>query len=360
MKYLFYLGHPAHFHLFKNIINNLKKNDHQIFIAIQSKDVLEYLISSEEYNYVNISITKRRKNFLSLIIRTVKKDLKLLKICRAFKPNLLISSAPEITHVGRILGIESLLVFEDDLKSVPLYAFFGAPFASTLLTPSSCVVENWSRKHVYYNGYHELAYLHNAHFKPNDSIYDILNIKRCERFVIMRFVSWFASHDYGQSGFCIDLKEKIVQELSKYARVFISAEDYLPPSLKKFQIEIPPERMHDALAFANLYVGEGATMASECAMLGTPAVYVNSISAGTLEEQEKYGLIYIFKDSQGVNEKVTEMIKIINLKEEWQKRRKKMLADKIDVTSFMVWFVENFPESVKIMKENPDSQMQFK
>ncbi len=38
-----------------------------------------------------------------------------------------------------------------------------------------------------------------------------------------------------------------------------------------------------------------------------------------------------------------------------------MLADKIDVTAFMVWFVENYPASVKVMQENPDeTQKQFR
>ena len=37
-----------------------------------------------------------------------------------------------------------------------------------------------------------------------------------------------------------------------------------------------------------------------------------------------------------------------------------MLADKIDVTAFLVWFVENYPQSFQIMKENPDYQLRFK
>lgn len=49
-----------------------------------------------------------------------------------------------------------------------------------------------------------------------------------------------------------------------------------------------------------------------------------------------------------------------NLKEEWQRRRQKMLSEKIDVTAFMVWFIENYPDSVKVMKENPDYQYNFK
>ena len=49
-----------------------------------------------------------------------------------------------------------------------------------------------------------------------------------------------------------------------------------------------------------------------------------------------------------------------NLKEEWQVRRQKMLVDKIDVSAFYVWFIENYPESARIMKENPDYQYRFK
>ena len=41
MKILFHLGHPAHFHLFKNTIKNLIKDGNKIFIIIQKKDVLE-------------------------------------------------------------------------------------------------------------------------------------------------------------------------------------------------------------------------------------------------------------------------------------------------------------------------------
>ena len=88
----------------------------------------------------------------------------------------------------------------------------------------------------------------------------------------------------------------MVTELSKIVKVFISSEAILPFELQKYILNIPPEKMHNVLAFANLYIGEGATMASECAMLGTPAIYVNSITAGTLEEQEKYGLIYFWNE----------------------------------------------------------------
>ena len=66
------------------------------------------------------------------------------------------------------------------------------------------------------------------------------------------------------------------------------------------------------------------------------------------------------KDQKLSIQKGIELLKQVNLKQDWEIRRKKMLSDKIDVTGFMIWLVENYPDSMKIMKENPDYQLQFK
>ncbi len=62
-------------------------------------------------------------------------------------------------------------------------------------------------------------------------------------------------------------------------------------------------------------------------------------------EKYKYGLTFGIKTSepQRLFDKIEELINTPNIKEEWQKRRQKMLSEKIDVTAFMVWFVENYP-----------------
>jgi len=48
------------------------------------------------------------------------------------------------------------------------------------------------------------------------------------------------------------------------------------------------------------------------------------------------------------------------LKSNTRAGRDKMLKEKINVTAFLVWFIENYPESAKIMKENPKYQYRFK
>jgi len=37
-----------------------------------------------------------------------------------------------------------------------------------------------------------------------------------------------------------------------------------------------------------------------------------------------------------------------------------MLSEKIDPTAFLIWFMENYPGSVKIVKNNPEFQSRFK
>jgi len=61
-----------------------------------------------------------------------------------------------------------------------------------------------------------------------------------------------------------------------------------------------------------------------------------------------------------VLKKALELIQTSNLKQNHQKLKEKILSGKIDVTSFMVWFIENYPNSVKVMKENSDYQIRFK
>jgi hypothetical protein len=99
-------------------------------------------------------------------------------------------------------------------------------------------------------------------------------------------------------------------------------------------------------------------------MLGIPSIRYSSFAGkiSVLEELEhNYQLTF------GVNPdnpellltKLEELLSIQNLKEIFRNRRLKMLSNKIDVTAFLVWFIENYPKSKQIMKEYPDYQYNF-
>jgi len=189
----------------------------------------------------------------------------------------------------------------------------------------------------------------------------MINIKNDENICVLRFVSWQAHHDKGQKGFSEKEKIELIKEVSKSSRVFISSEsESLSNELRPYLLNIHPAQMHSLLYYSDLYIGEGATMASECAVLGTPAIYFNSINAGTIEDQSNHGMVFHCKTYRAVLEKTNELLSKKNLKEESLMRRQKMLFDKIDMTAFLIWFVEKFPESARIIKENPNYQFNFR
>jgi len=246
----------------------------------------------------------------------------------------------------------------DDTEHVSLGHKLYTSFASTILTPST-FSKDFGEKHIKFKSLMELAYLHPNYFKPDESILKTLGVRDDQRFIIIRFVSWGASHDFGQSGLDNNTKEKIVDELSCNYKIFISSENHLPDKFKKYEINIPPDKIHDVLSKAYLYIGEGGTMASEAALLGTPSIYVNSLSMGYLEELERNDLLFSFRNPEGVLEKAKEILNNSNSKITWQRRREKIISENIDLTSFLVWFIENYPESFRQMKDDPDYQYNF-
>jgi predicted glycosyltransferase len=356
MRVLIDIGHPGHVHLFRPFAREMIKKGHKILFTCREKEFEIELLQSAGFDY--ISFGKKFSTKAGKIFGMFKFDLQEIRVARKFKPDIFLSHGSiYAAHAAFFLG-KPHISMEDtgNMEQVRLYL----PFTKVVLTPDSFHV-NLGKKQISYKGYHELAYLHPNRFIKDDSVKESLNLKVNDSFVLLRFISWNASHDVGQQGLTLEQKLKIVEYLKENnIRFFISAEGNLPNDLEKYRLSLSPERIHSLMYYAAMLISEGATMASESAVLGTPAIYINSMEAGTVNDQENRGLLFHFRSGNGVLEKVKDLLNIPDLKQQWQKRRDKMLADKIDVSAFLIWFVENYPDSYKIMKENPDYQMNFK
>ena len=356
MKILIDIGHPAHVHYFRNFIKIVEKHGHLVLIISRNKEIEQKLLRSYCIAYVDRG--KGANGFWGKFKYFFKAVYILYKKAKNFKPDILLSfGSPYLSFVSKIINKPHIMF--NDTEHAKLSHLLSDPFSKEIITPA-CYNKSLGGKQIRIKSFMELCYLHEKYFKPDSSILKLLGVKKDERYIILRFVSWNASHDVGQAGFNVKTKYELVKELSKFAKIFISSEEIIQENFKKYQIKIPPEKMHDALAFATLFIGEGATMASECTMLGIPAIYVNSLSAGTLEEQVRLGLLFSFRNSKGVLDKIRELLMDDDYKRKLHSKHIKMIKDQIDPTAFMVWFVENYPQSAKIMKENPEYQNRFK
>ncbi len=98
-----------------------------------------------------------------------------------------------------------------------------------------------------------------------------------------------------------------------------------------------------------MVVGESATMASEAACLGIPAVFISDTGRGyTTEQDQKYGLVKHYRLDQW--EEIIDTLTswtAQDLYAEWQQRRWKMLNEKIDVSAWMIDLIENYPDSIR-------------
>jgi len=361
MRILIDIGHPGHVHFFKHLHDRLCFNGHDLIVTLRSKEMAAVLL-----NYYRIKYSPtvgHAKNAFGKFLINLKRAYILFEIMRRNRIDISLGIADyPLAWAAKMLGSKSLIFTDTEHVGIDRYLTF--PFADSVVTPS-CYYDKVGEKQIEYDGYHELAYLHPNYFRPDRSVLKLLGLTLGEKYVIVRFVSWTASHDMGHSGIGLEMKRRAVKEFSKYARVFISSEKSLPDDLLPYKSPIRPEMMHSAQYYAALLYGESATMASECAVLGTPAIFVDNEGRGyTDEEEERYGMVFNFTESLEDQErsiiKGVGLLNTPNVKEDWQKKRTNLLSKTIDVTAFMVWLIENYPDSVKIMKENPKYQLRFK
>ncbi len=362
--YLFSLGHPAHFHMFKHTIHALKETGNMVVVVIRPKDVLEQLCINEGLPYYSIGKRPDKGGKLIRAAVVVRRFFAIVKVVRKEKPCMLIGSDGVMAYLGTLFRIPSFEFFDDDYGIIKLYAWSFFPFYSDLVCPNVTDAGRWQKKKTGYEGYQKLAYLHPNRFTLDKRVVEKY-FTTGKVYFLLRFAKLNAHHDGGIGGINSDVAHHLIEMLLPYGNVYITSERQLEPEFEQYRLHINPSDMHHILAFAKMYIGDSQSMAVEAAMLGVPSVRFNDFAGkiSVLEELEhKYGLTYgiTTANPQPLFSKIDELLSMSDLKEEFQRRRKTMLADKIDVAAFFVWFIENYPESAKIMKENPDYQFRFR
>ena len=331
------LGHPAHVHFYRNTIDELETRGHEVHVITKERPLAIGLLNA--YNIEHEVAGRWRiqhENPLKTGLSFFSFECDVINTVRQYSPEVVtgIGNIP-LAHASSIFDCTSLIFTDTEHAAFANGITF--PFSDYIYTPT-CFQLDVGENQIKYPSYHELAYLHPARFTPDPGVLDDVGISSDERFVILRTVAWNAIHDAGDSGF--DSIIEVVNEIEDQGvRVLITAEDDLPKSLKKYQISIEPHRIHNLQYYADLFLGESATMAAESAVLGTPSIFVSTVSLGYMEELEhEYGLVSNFSgERRQINAMNTAISILKNYDQElWDERRQTMLDDKIDTTDFIV------------------------
>jgi len=341
MNIVFEIGHPAHVHLFKHVIWALQKKGHSIQIIARKKDINLYLLDFYGFEYQLIG--ENRKQLHRKAIGHFRSIISTLGIVRRFKADVLVSTgSPSLSQVGKLTGTPHLSW--SDTEHADLLLKLLLPFTTIIATPS-CFMRKLGKNHIYYNGYHELAYIHPNYFEPDETVKELLGLEKDERFAIVRFVSWTASHDIGETGLPDEAMVKIIKDLSEYVKVYVSSEMPMRDDIECYKLDLPPERIHDALSFCSLYFGDGGTTTTEAALLGIADVLMGCLAylCGIHNElRSKYGLQYFYDGWEEALEKAMELLRSENIDSKWMDKRDTIMSEKIDTTEFIVSFIERY------------------
>ncbi len=359
MRILIDVGHPGHVHYFKNAIQILQQKGHTIKVTARDKEVTFSLLDAYHIPYV--SRGKGGRGLTGKLLYLLKGNWLIWQVARQFKPDLFLSFASSYAAQVSFLCRKPHIAFDDTEHALFEHIMY-VPFTDAIATPTP-FRKDLGSKQVRFDGYIELCHLAPGYFTPDASVLNEVGISADEKFVVIRFVSWEASHDVGMHGLNNQDKISLVNKLTSVARVFISSEGGLPTELDEYRLKLAPHRLHDLLAFSSLYIGEGLTTATECALLGVPSIVVSDFVKpekipGVQIELREAGVQVLFETLEGVSDKALELLQD-GQRQQWETKRNQLLSKKIDVTAYMVWLIENYPQSLKTLQQDSTYQNRF-
>ncbi|MDS0281778.1 DUF354 domain-containing protein [Haloarcula onubensis] len=337
MRVHFEVAHPAHVHLFKHAIRELQARGHRTLVTAREKEVTTELLDAYDIDYEVLSA--QRETTPGLILEWALRELKLIRTIRRFDSDVVLSHInPVAAQAARVTGTPSVIFTDDEVATRGL-SKLTLPFTSRVCTPA-CFEMDFGDKHRRYDGYHELAYLHPDRFEPDPEPLRDHGVAVDEPYYVLRFVSWAAHHDVGETGISRAGKRELVDYLSARGEVYITSESPLPEGFETHRLPVPPERIHDLLYYADGYIGDSQTMALEAGILGTPSIRTNSFvgnkDLSTFRELESHGLVYNLNEERAAIEKLKGFVEDPDIAAKWERRRSQLLAEREDVTDVVV------------------------
>jgi len=333
MRALIDIGHPAHVHYFRHLAKKITDNGGSVLFTLREKEMTLTLVKAYGLDYY--SFGKAKRSIAGKIFAQFSITFKLLVAALRYKPDVVLNSTHYSAFVSWLIRKPHISIEDTfNMEQVRLYT----PFTNVIITgdyphPSM-------PRQLLVDAFQESLYLRSEYFTPDPQVIRSLGVEPGEKFSVVRFVSWTASHDMGLSGMSSENRVRAVEEFSSYGKVFITSEVELPRALEKFRVKIPVDKIHHLLYYASLVFSEGATMVTEAALLGTPSVYLSS--KGIYDSRylaERYGIVFNLEEEEAI-EKGCEILKeSSNIND--KRVREEIEKDTADYTSILYEVVKH-------------------
>lgn len=344
MRILIDINHPAHVHYFRNLIKLMEAKGYEFCVINRDSMMINQLLDFYGIEHTIRNKRPDKKGTLASMINLLRMTLWCIRKSFSFRPDMYMGFGSSACAITSWLFHKPSILLDDTEHNAMNHRIYK-PFVSAVLTPfyfqKDLQIEN---RQIMFNAYVEQLYLHSTYYKKGQQVLEELHVKPQE-YVIVRYIAYDAHHDLVTHPLPDDAKKRIVIELAKHYRVFVSLEKNVnDPFYEPYTLHISPEKMHDLEANAKFMVTEGATMASESFCHGVPYLYLNPLRVGYIDYQ---CMNYPDRAFQTTDE--NEALKIINRMltstSDTDMARKEIENTTINPTDYLERFVDNFPES---------------
>jgi predicted glycosyltransferase len=266
----------------------LRDRGDELLVLSRVKDVACGLLDS--FGIPHLPVSRAGSGRGGLAAELLRRDLAVLSQARRFRPDAMLGfGGVAISHAGKLLGVPAISFY--DSENARLQTRITWPFIGRLYVPEAYAGPTPEGRTTRLPGTKELSYLHPAAFRPDRGIALAGGLDPDRDNVFLRVVDWRANHDLGKAGWSLEELRSLVARLGKDAKVHLSSEVALPEDLAMHRYRGSIQEVHHLMAHCRLYLGESATMASEAAILGVPAIYCGRDFPGYVRELEAAGLM---------------------------------------------------------------------
>lgn len=332
MKILVDISHPAHLNFFKNAIQLLKEEKHDVIITALNRGKLPNILL-EELNGFSIKLNGRHRGGKWSIIfeANILRFLQQLRYVFSKKIDIAISCGSFTTGaIFKYILFKPNIQFDDDPER-KVNVFLEKLTSTKLIFPP---IYKGSNKIVIVNALKEWAYLSPDYFKPDPDVLQKYGISP-KKYIFIREVSTASlNYKFQQS----NLVTKIANKFPEKLKVILSLENKSTASQYPESwliLKEPVKDIHSLMYFSRLLISTGDSMAREGSMLGVPSIYCGERDMAANRIMIDKGMLFIKNIIQ-----VPDFIQyIVNNKigiEGQDNFRESLRSDWDDVTFFLI------------------------